>query len=67
MSSSRRPALLQRLDVVADRARLFLVVPYAEHGDALPMASSVNSVLPSRPLLCAMRPEAAARMWPVER
>ena len=32
-----------------------------------PALPSVNSVLPSRPLFLAMRPEAAARMWPVER
>ena len=32
-----------------------------------PSSSSVRSVLPSRPSLWAIRCEAAARMWPVER
>ena len=32
-----------------------------------PSTSSVSSVLPSRPSLWAMRCEAAARIWPVER
>ena len=32
-----------------------------------PPLSAVQSVLPSRLLLAAMRPEAAARMWLVER
>ena len=32
-----------------------------------PGTSSVRSVLPSRPSLCAIRCEAAARMWPVLR
>ena len=32
-----------------------------------PSSSSVRSVLPRRPSLCAIRCEAAARIWPVER
>jgi hypothetical protein len=32
-----------------------------------PSSPSVQSVLPSRPLLAAITPEAAARIWPVER
>ena len=42
---------------------LLLAVPHArDRGPARPASSSVHSVLPSRRWLCAIRPEAAARM-----
>ena len=63
----RNALALRRLDLVADRARLFRAVPDAATTGFSPISASVNSVLPSRLRLCAMSPEATARMWPVER
>jgi hypothetical protein len=60
-------AALQLFDLLADRARFLLRIPGAGDEDLSPGTSSVRSVLPSRPSLCAIRCEAAARMWPVER
>ena len=56
---------LQLLDLLADRARLFLGVPAGGDLTFSPGSSSVRSVLPSRPSLWAIRCEAAARMWAV--
>jgi hypothetical protein len=50
------------LDVLADRAGFFLVVPDAQNADLFAASSSVKSVLPRRLALCEMTPEAAARM-----
>jgi hypothetical protein len=58
---------LELLDLLADGARLFLESQHEVTCTFSPGTSSVRSVLPSRPSLWAMRCEAAARMWPVER
>ncbi len=64
----RMALALELLDRLADGARLFLAVPHARHGRLLaPSSPSVNSVLPSRPSLRAMRWAAVARMCPVDR
>ena len=62
-----RCAALELLDLLADGARLLLGIPARGDLTFSPGTSSVRSVLPSRPSLCAMRCEAAARMCPVER
>jgi hypothetical protein len=56
-----------RLDLLADPAGLLLAVPMADQADLLAVLASVHSVLPSRPLLAAITPEAAARICGVER
>ena len=58
---------LELLDLLADGARFFLRIPARGDLTFSPGSSSVRSVLPSRPSLWAIRCEAAARMWAVER
>ena len=65
-------AMLERLHFLADAAGLLRPVPDADHldlGPSPPSSSltSVHSVLPRRPALWAITPEAAARMCGVER
>ena len=61
------PLALKLLDLLAD-ARASSSESHAPVTVTFsPGTSSVRSVLPSRPSLWAMRCEAAARMWPVER
>ena len=62
-----RPRRCERFDLLADPARFLGPVPDADHLDLLALGSSVHRVLPSRPPLWAIRPEAAARMCGVER
>ncbi len=58
---------LQLLDLLADGAGFLFRVPRAVTVTFSPGSSSVRSVLPRRPSLWAIRCEAAARMWAVER
>jgi hypothetical protein len=60
---------LRLLDLLADGAGLFLGIPGGVdlHLGVLGIGGSVNSVLPSRPSLWAIRCEAAPRIWWVER
>ncbi len=62
------PCALELLDLLADRAGLFLAESQPPVTVTFsPGSSSVRSVLPSRPSLRAMRCEAAARICPVLR
>ena len=68
ISAERVALALQRLDLLADAARLLLAVPGA--GDGRPSrlgSSSVQQRLAEAALVVGDEAEAAARMWPVER
>ena len=63
----RMSLALQLLDFLADHAGFFFRVPNACDRRLLAQFLSVKSVLPNLPSLCAIKPAATARIWPVER
>ena len=58
------PLALQRLDLVADAARLLLAVPHAAHADLLALVRARSTAsCRGGPRLWAISPEAAPRIW----